>query len=145
MELDQPEVSLSWVSSISDQGDGMVHHHVAVVVASVEDPTVVGAPVGGSHGGGEGALSGKMVHESGGIIVGKSLEGQSLNGSHAAAGASTLEWVGDTADKVLGAQLDQIVSHVVDLSIGSQDGGSSKSPAGPTGSLVPHRGDDSLP
>ena len=22
----QPEVSLSWVSSISDQGDGMVHH-----------------------------------------------------------------------------------------------------------------------
>ena len=27
-------------------------------------------------------------------------------------GASTLEWVGDTADKVLGAQLDQIVSPV---------------------------------
>merc|ERR1719242_1577572 len=185
--LDQPEVALSRVSSVSDQGDGMVHHHVAVVVASIEDTTVVGAPVRGGHGGGEGALSGEMVHQSGGIIVGKSLEahghhsgvrgccvkladivvasastcigivvfcdnseercvgvGQRLNGSHTAAGASTLKWVGDTADKVLGAQFDQIVSHVVDLGIGSQDGGGSKSPAGPTSSLVPHHGDDSL-
>merc|ERR1719184_498154 len=165
----------------------MIHHHVSVVVASVEDTAMVGAPVGGSHGGGKGTLSGQVVHESGSIIVGKSLEahrhhsgvrgcgvkladivvaststcirivvfgdnskergvgvGKRLNGSHATAGASTLKWVGDTADKVLGAQLDQIVSHVVDLCIGSQDGGGGESPAGSTSSLVPHHGDHSL-
>merc|ERR1719458_820928 len=72
--LDQPKVALGWVSSISDKGDGMVHHHVAVVVASVEDTTVVGAPVRGGHRGGEGALSGEMVHLSGSIVVGKSVE-----------------------------------------------------------------------
>merc|ERR1712018_97333 len=182
-----PAKSLSRVSSVSDKGDGMVHHHVPAVVAPVEDATVVGAPVRGSHRGGEWALSGKVVHESGGIVVGQSLEahrhhscirgcrvklanivvasastcigvvvfcdnseersvgvGQRLNGTHAAAGSSTLKWVWRTADKVLGAQLDQVVSHVVDLGIRSQDRGGGKSPAGATSSLVPHHGDDSL-
>merc|ERR1719234_2732017 len=165
----------------------MVHNHVAVVVASIKDTTMVGAPVRSSHRDGSGACSGKMVHESCSVVVGKSFKahchhsgvrgcgvklanivvtsastcirivvfgdnskersigvGKRLNGTHAAASASTLRWVGNTADEVLGAQLDQIVSHVVDLGIRSQNGGRSKSPAGATSSLVPHRGDDTL-
>merc|ERR1719300_1177817 len=72
--LHQPEVALSRVSSISNKGDGMVHHHVSVVVASVKDTTVVGAPVRGSHRGRKRTLSGEVVHESSSIIAGKSLE-----------------------------------------------------------------------
>merc|ERR1719234_2021007 len=165
----------------------MVHNHVAVVVTSFKDTAMVGTPVRSGHRDGGRAGSGKMVHESCSIVVGKSFEAhchhsgvrgcsvklahvvvtsastcirivvfsdnskersvgvsKGLNGSHAAASASTLKWVGHTADEVLGAQLDQIVSHVVDLGIGSQNGGRSKSPAGATSSLVPHRGDNSL-
>merc|ERR1719341_1453672 len=102
----------------------MVHHHVAVVVATVKDTTVVGAPVRGSHRSRERTLSGQMVHESSSVVVGKSLKahchhsgirgcgikladvvganskersvgvGKRLNGSHATTSASTLKWVG---------------------------------------------------
>merc|ERR1719234_2438775 len=156
--LDQPEVALSWVSSVSNKGDGVVHNHVAVVVTSIKDTAMVGAPVRRSHRYGGGTGSGQMVHESCSIVVGKSFEahchhsgvrgcgvkladvvvtstsacirivvlsdnskersvcvGKRLNGTHATTSASTLKWVGNTADEVLGAQLDQIVSHVVDF------------------------------
>merc|ERR1719295_2475666 len=123
-------------------GDGMVYNHVSVVVASVKDTPVVGAPVRGS------IIAGKSLEAHGhhncvrgccvkladivvaststciGIVVfcdnskerGVSV-GKRLDGSHATAGTTALQWVGDTADKVLRAQLNQIVSHVVDLSI----------------------------
>merc|ERR1712240_172410 len=182
--LDQPEVSLRGVSSVANKGDGVIDHHVRVVVTAIEDSATVGAPVRGGHRGRKRTLGGEVVHEGGGVVVGESFEahghhsgvrggrvklahiivssastcirivvfsdnseersigvGQRL---HGATSASALKRVGNAADKMLGAQFDQVVGHVVDLCVGSQNRGGGKSPTGSASPLVPHHGDDTL-
>merc|ERR1711872_888897 len=70
--------------------------------------------------------------------------GQRLNGAHAATSASALKRVWNAADKMLGAQFNQVVGHVVDLCVGSQNRGGGKSPTGSASPLIPHHGDDTL-